>query len=321
GAGARRRGRRPPADRSRCRRRTAHGVPGRARRRRRRSGARSGQRSRDDDRAAAAAFDLEARAEHPSDDLRRDGVERRRLVERAIDRRAVDGGGATEQRQRGGTAQGDDLPHGEREEGLEYLRDDCDPSCDLAPRERPEVAAVEADITGPLDEESRQRAQQRRLPGSVRADQAHDLARADADVAVVEHFAVAVSGDDRACRERGHTSIRRRWRSRRPRKNGPPTSPVTTPTGSSAGESTVRAPMSARTSVTAPRRKLAGTSRACAAPRTGRIAWGTTRPTKPITPASATAAPVSSAVTARIAAVERSRSTPRVAAVSSPRAN
>src|SRR5207245_2613236 len=171
----------------------------------------------------------------------------RELVERAIDCRAVDGGGATEQRQPGGTAQGDDLPHGEREEGLEYLRDDRDPSCDLAPRERPEVAAVEADITGPRDEESRQRAQQRRLPGSVRADQAHDLARADADVAVVEHFAVAVSGDDRACRERGHTSIRRRWRSRRPRKNGPPTSPVTTPTGSSAGERTVRGPVAAMT--------------------------------------------------------------------------
>src|SRR5205823_5628293 len=181
----------------------------------------------------------------------------------------------------------------EREERVERLRHDGDARGKSGARERRDVDAVERRrARGRLDE-SRECPQERRLPCPVRSDQRDETIRSEGHVDLVQDRARAVAGAQRARGQCRHATSRRRARTRRKRKNGAPSRPVMTPTGSSAGESTLRAPVSARTSRLAPAKKLAIASVRWVAPTIGRSACGTTSPTKPTSPASATAAPVS----------------------------
>ena len=99
-------------------------------------------------------------------------------------------------------------------------------------------------------EEARQGSQQRRLARSVRPDQPHPLALGDLEVDVAHHGPPSEPDRDAARRDRAHA---------RPRivrsaiaKNGAPKNAVTTPIGSSAGDSTVRAMTSQSTRKPAP---------------------------------------------------------------------
>ena len=78
------------------------------------------------------------------------------------------------------------------------------------------------------------------------------------------------------------------------RKNGPPTSAVITPTGSSSGDMTVRAPTSHTTRKAAPKHAEAGSTTRWSEPTSKRTRCGMTMPMKPIGPANETAAPVAS---------------------------
>src|SRR5258705_4619815 len=182
-----------------------------------------------------------------------------------------------------------------------------------------DVDAVDRHAAGVRSQQPAENAQQRGLAGAVRTDERDELAGTRDEIDAAEHLAILVPRADRA-RDNAAQTMTRRERTRSARKKGAPTSPVMTPTGSSAGASAVRAPRSASTSAIAPAGMLATMRRRCVAPRTNRSAGGITRPTNPLSPAIATAAPVRSAVVASTSAVVRSRSTPSAAAVSSPNA-
>ena len=81
-------------------------------------------------------------------------------------------------------------------------------------------------------------------------------------------------------------------------KNGPPKPEVSTPIGSSAGTTMVRATRSASSIRHAPTQAAAGSRRRWSGPTSERARCGAIRPTKPITPDSATAAPVPNAASA-----------------------
>ena len=88
--------------------------------------------------------------------------------------------------------------------------------------------------------------------------------------------------------------------SSRNRKTGVPMSAVTMPMGSSAGEATVRAMLSARMRSAAPPSAEPGSKKRCDGPMARRNRCGTMMPTKPMEPAAATVAP-QAAATARMA--------------------
>src|SRR5882724_166207 len=115
----------------------------------------------------------------------------------------------------------------------------------------------------------------------------------------------------------GQVYPRRRSNSNQ-RKNGPPKSAVITPTGNSAGAITTRAPASQRARKAPPPRRQAGARAKWSCPAARRSMWGTMRPTKPIGPTMATMAPIIAEVTRRTSRRSRPRSTPRLAASSSP---
>src|SRR6185503_720396 len=216
-------------------------------------------------------------------------------------------------------AERDDLADRERKERLEDLRHDRDMSCDGAAVQRRDVDAVDRHAARRRSQQTAQDAQQRGLARAVRTHERDELAGARDEVHAAKHLAILVARADGAGDDATQT-ITRLDRTSSARKNGAPTSPVMTPTGSSAGASAVRAPRSASTSAIAPAGMLATMRRRCVAPRRKRSACGITRPTKPMSPAIATAAPVRSAVVASTSAVVRSRSMPSAAAVSSPNA-
>src|SRR5690606_5114320 len=105
----------------------------------------------------------------------------------------------------------------------------------------------------------------------------------------------------------------------RNRKNGAPTAAVKSPMGISDGGFSVREAVSAAISSTEPAIADSGSSARCPGPVRIRTMCGTTRPTKPIVPAKATAAPVSSAVATTITARLRLTFRPRCCACRSPR--
>ena len=96
---------------------------------------------------------------------------------------------------------------------------------------------------------------------------------------------------------------------------------VTTPTGSSIGERTVRAATSQATRNAAPTNAEAGITSRWSAPTSNLIRCGTMMPTKPIGPPTATAAPVASEALRNARRWVFSTSMPRVAALSAPREN
>jgi hypothetical protein len=91
-----------------------------------------------------------------------------------------------------------------------------------------------------------ERADQRRLAGAVGADHGHPLAGGHVEREVVEHGPPAQRHRQVPAGDRGgrHVGTSRRVRSTRA-KNGAPTSAVTTPIGTSAGDRAVRARTSA----------------------------------------------------------------------------
>ena len=102
---------------------------------------------------------------------------------------------------------------------------------------------------------------------------------------------------------------------------GPPMSAVTMPTGSSRGSNRVRAAVSAQTRKIAPASAESGSSARCRGPTSSRTACGSTSPTKPIAPLTATIAPVSSAVPRSSQRAALPTCTPSAAAAVSPNAN
>src|SRR5439155_437128 len=200
---------------------------------------------------------------------------------------ATEGAERSEQRR---AAERDDLAHREREQRVEDLRHDRDAASELRAVERRDLAPVQRHAPSVRRQQTREDTQERRFPRAVRTNDRDDLAGADGNVDPAQHLAAAVAGTHPSRDELGQTIIRRD-RTRSMRKNGAPTRPVITPTGSSAGGMIDRAARSASTSTVAPAGMLAMTRRRCLAPMRKRTACGTTRPTNPTRPAIATAAP------------------------------
>ena len=139
----------------------------------------------------------------------------------------------------------DVLRHGQRRRRLGQLRHERDEPRLLTPPPGSVGAPVHPDRPG-RGNEPRQRPQQRRLPSPVGADQRHPLAGLGGQRDRL---------DDRAAGERDRDLERldgrlhsptQRLRRRTIAKNGAPKKAVTTPIGSSAGDSTVRATTSVR---------------------------------------------------------------------------
>src|SRR5690606_38727795 len=143
--------------------------------------------------------------------------------------------------------------------------------------------------------EPRDRFQQRALSRAVRADQTDELAGPKVERYRLERDPRAVPNADAVERERHEASfpLRRRIRCR---KKGAPIRAVTTPSLSSGPGGIKRIAISAASVSAAPARKLGPSSRLGWCPTHGRSRCGTTRPTKPMTPLTATAAPTASAV-------------------------
>ena len=111
---------------------------------------------------------------------------------------------------------------------------------------------------------------ERRLAAAVRADDADELARRDreAHVRAATGARAVVEGEALRRDGRRHASARPRLRRRSQMKNGPPRSAVTTPTGSSAGASAVRATrVGRRPGTSPPPRNDAGTRSRWSGPR------------------------------------------------------
>src|SRR6188472_1806508 len=166
-------------------------------------------------------------------------------------------------------------------------------------------------------EEPRDRAEERRLAGTVRADERHPLA--------AFHLCRHLQHDRTAAQPHRHAVECDGAHARPPRvrrtnaKNGAPKSAVITPIGTSAGASAVRATTSARIRNPAPTTKESGSSPRYDVPTTSRIACGTMIPTKAIRPHTATAAAVPTVAATTSASRVRRTSTPRLAASRSPR--
>src|SRR5690606_30767162 len=133
-------------------------------------------------------------------------------------------------------------------------------------------------------------AQKRGLAGTIRADQPDEFARAYGEGDILDHGATATAHGQVLQRKQCHASTLRifqiRWR-----KNGAPTSAVRTPSFRSRSGAISRVAISAASSTAAPPSAEAGKSREGLAPTSGRSTCGTTRPTNPIAPATATDAP------------------------------
>src|SRR6185503_4826829 len=135
-------------------------------------------------------------------------------------------------------------------------------------------------------QEPGERPQERRLACAVRPDQCGDFAAMNGEVDAAEDSTPAVRKRNAFCLQ--YTSHDCLHNSQR--KNGPPSMVVTTPTGSSAGRTSVRAPRSAKTKSAAPPKADAGKSMRWAGVPIRRIRCGATKPTNPMTPTKATAA-------------------------------
>src|SRR5690606_7561727 len=183
------------------------------------------------------------------------------------------------------------------------------------------------DLAGPADQPG-DRLEQGGLAGAVRADDREPAAGRGGEPDVGEHRPAAEThaqaahlhpgrpGEDRWC-GRAHTPSRLVAR-RTAMKNGAPTNAVTTPIGSSAGASASRATRSARTRKAAPPSSESGSTVRYDQPARRRTAWGTTAPTNPMGPLTATADAVASDAASSTATRVRPACRPRLVASSSP---
>ena len=102
------------------------------------------------------------------------------------------------------------LEHRHRAEEAPVLRDDRHPLPDaVARRARGHVLAVERHRAGPWPHDPEDRLQRRRLPGRVPSEQAHELARADLQVRVLEDVHLAVVRVDRVEPQQRARAVRR----------------------------------------------------------------------------------------------------------------
>src|SRR5947208_226699 len=242
----------------------------------------------------------------------------------ARDQRPLDGGpvrreNAAEEREVGIPAQEDRLVHPLREQVLLALRHDAH-----HPRQIPAgpvARRASEDLGTPLERwhEAERRAQQRGFPAAVRPEQGMKFAcphlQRDGAERVARGTRIAAGevadGDDQL-------TVHRRSRKA---NSGTPSSALTMPTGSSRGATTVRATVSAAARKIPPVRNAVGNRVWCSRPQTSRQMCGTISPTKPITPATATAAAVRSEADRYTSCLRRRTSAPRYWAGSSPSAS
>src|SRR5690606_33660701 len=246
-----------------------------------------------------------------------------------------------------GAAHRDGLRHGEADGHLRLLRDERHAARELEAPEALEIAPVEEHASRRGRELAREEAQQRALARAVGPDEPDHLPRLDPQRDAVEGRGTVpvgrrVAGGDVDGLERPAARVRRASRRGRrdpallaarpaharpegcrarlssPRKNGPPVTAVTMPTGTSTGAIAVRARRSASTMNAAPHSAATGRSRACAAPVTSLAACGTIKPTKPMIPGTLTHAAVTSEARPRSSSFTDSTGRPSSAAPRSP---
>src|SRR5258706_8459073 len=172
----------------------------------------------------------------------------------------------------------------------------------------PQAPSVDEDRAARRGQEAGHQAEQRRLARTVRSDDGEPLAASDDQVDRSDHLAPAVPAGHVAKLEDqiAHSSYPRCVRRRRNRKNGAPMTAVTTPTGTSPR---TRATTSAATIRLAPASADSGRTTRAFGPTTSRTTWGTTRPTNPISPLTATHAAVINVASPRRSARSRRTST------------
>src|SRR5205807_8008650 len=147
------------------------------------------------------------------------------------------------------------LADGQLRRRLRVLRDERDHPCELPPAEPAHVAAVEPRVAGERKQPA-ERAEHARLPGAVRADQHHPLLGGDVEREVAHRLgAVEADAEISELDHRIDLAVRRTTA-----KNGAPKNAVTTPIGSSPGDTTVRARTSASTRNPAPTTSDRGTT-------------------------------------------------------------
>ena len=168
---------------------------------------------------------------------------------------------------------------------------------------------------------ARQGAQQRALAGAVGADDGEELARRSASSEMSRIRTLSRALTSTPWPAAALTVPRAARPASSQRKNGPPTSAVRTPIGSSAGETMVRASASASTRKAPPNSAAAGSRVRWAGPSSRRTMCGAIRPTKPTMPEIATPAPTASATCATRRRFSRSTSTPTWPASRSPSAS
>src|SRR6266446_6416028 len=237
----------------------------------------------------------------------------------ALDGRSVRRGHTPEEREVRVAAQEHRLVHPLREHVLLALRQDAHHACEVPPGPIGRRASEDLGTTGNGSDEPERRAQQRGFSAAVGTEQGVKLARAhlegDAQQGVPRSARIAAGevadGDDQL-------TVHRRSRKA---NRGTPRSAVTIPTGSSRGATTVRASVSAAARRIPPVRNAVGNSVRWSRPQRRRQTCGTISPTKPITPATATAAAVKSDADRYTIRLSRRTSAPRYCAGSSPRAS
>jgi len=152
-------------------------------------------------------------------------------------------------------AEGGKLANGEAEGRLVGLGQHGPPDRQTLRSQGRQRGLPKAHSAGVRTQLAAQQLDQGRLAGSVRADDHRGPARRQRQADPVHQGAAATAHDHLV--QRDHRSASRS-RSRSQKKQGPPITAVTTPTGISAGAAMVRAMASERSSRIAPRSALAG---------------------------------------------------------------
>src|SRR6266498_6099342 len=203
----------------------------------------------------------------------------------------------------------------DREDQIQALRDVGDPARGVSPRHQRERASLEQDLSPGRRNDPRDDLEQRGLARAVLAQDGHDPAACDGRGKSSQCECRPVRRLEAARLEQRHGFLNSSHAN-----SGAPSAAVTAPIGSSAGANEVRANASAATSNAAPESAETGSRTRWSLPAAARAACGTSSPTKPITPAKATAAPVKSEAARKTRRLDLSVSTPSAAAFSSPTA-
>src|SRR6185436_3989369 len=214
------------------------------------------------------------------------------------------------------SAAGDhDLDRAHRKRGIRILRQIAGPAGVLLRMPRGQRLVLEQHLALLRRDHARDQLQQRRLAGTVRARDRDELPLAHRETDLVH-------GGNTGIRVRDLTQLEHQGAFRSSdRKNGTPRIAVNAPIGSSVERTTMRDNRSAETTSVAPPIAQSGSSTRKSRRHTRRIRCGTSRPTKPMMPLTATAAPVTIDAMPKPISLMRSTSTPRAFASSSPNAS